>query len=205
MTAETASVPRRTISVRMRWVIGLAVLAITCFAVMGWLSGRPFHDGAGHRLVFYAGWHEGDFAALACALGGLAMGTALVMLIGPPVTRIRNNAVFVLVQLLLFAAGALLFLFWVVVLIFALAGAGLGAMDPVTARDGQRVLLDRSVRDQDIMSVWVPHSRAMYVELPNSGFPTEGYIATKDCSLTTEVTPWILSCQDVDLILDGKG
>ena len=82
-------------------------------------------------------------------------------LIGPPVTRIRNNAVFVLVQLLLIAAGAVLFLFWVVVLIFALVGAGMGAMDPVTARDGQRVLLDRSVRDQDIMSVWVPHSVAM--------------------------------------------
>lgn len=203
MTPDTSSASRPTISVRIRWVIGLTVFAMACFAVMGWLFDRPFHDGAGNRLVLYAGWHDGEFAVLACLLGGLALGTALVLLIAPPVSRIRSNALFVLVQLVLLAAGTVLLLFWILVLFFAMLGAGMGAMDSVTAPNGQRVLLDRSIGDQDIVSVWVPDSPNMYVEAPNSGFPTETNIETKDCSLNADVRPWILTCQGFDVILAG--
>lgn len=202
MTAETASAPLRTISVRMRWVIGLLAFAAACYGIVGCLYDRTIHDAAGNRLIFYLGWQDGDFAALAFVLGGLAASTVLLLLIGPPVARIRNNAVFAVVQLLLCAVGVVLFLIWAVACLFMMIGAGMGSMDPVIAPDGQRVLLDRNVSGGEIDSVWVPHSRFMYAELANSSFPTEKYVQTEDCALEAHTKPWVLSCQGIEVVLD---
>ena len=153
-------------------------------------------------LVFCLGWQDGEIAALAFVLGGLAAGMVLLLLIGPPVARIRNNAVFVIVQLLLFAVGVVRFLFWAVACLVVMMGAGTGSMEPVTAPDGKRVLLDRSVADGDILSVWVPHSRFMYAERPDSGFPAGRYIQNEDYALETSSEPWVLTCQGIEVALD---
>ena len=202
MTADTAAATRRRLPERLRWVIGLLVFAAVCYGVFGWLHDRELRDAAGNRLVFYLGWQDGGFAALAFVLGGLAVGTALLLLVGPPVARIRNTAVFVIVQLLLFAVGLVLFLFWAVVCLLILMGAGMGSMDPVTAPDGKRVLLERSAVDGDITAVWVLHSRFMYAELPDSSFPTERYVQSEDCTLETDSEPWVLSCRGIRMVLE---
>lgn len=202
MTTETAPAPRRTMSERLRWVIGLLAFAAICYTVFGWLYDRELRDAAGNRLVFYLGWQDGEFAALAFVLGGLAVGTVLLLLVGPPVARIHNTAVFVVVQLLLFAVGIVLFMIWAVACLHIMMGAGMGSMDPVTATDGKRVLLDRSAVDGDILSIWVPHSRFMYAELPDSSFRTGKYVQSDDCTLKTDSEPWVLSCQGIRVLLE---
>ncbi len=201
MTADTALATRRRLPERLQWVIGLLVFAAACYAVFGWLYDREIHDAAGNRLVFYLGWQDGEFAALAFVVGELAMGAVLLLLVGPPVARIRNTAVFVIVQLLLFAVGLVLFLFWAGACLLIMMGAGMGSMDPVTAPDGKRVLLDRSMADGDITAVWVPHSRFMYAELPDSSFPAERYVQSEVCALETNSEPWVLSCQGIEMVL----
>jgi len=201
MIADTASATRRTVPERMRWVVGMLVFAAVCYAVFGWLYDRELRDASGNRLVFYLGWQDGEFAALAFVLGGLAIGAVLLLLVGPPVARIRNTAVFVIVQLLLFAVGLVLFLFWALACLVIMMGAGMGSMDPVTAPDGKQVLLERSVADGDITSVWVPHSRFMYAELSDSSFPTETFVESEDCALETNSEPWVLSCQGIEMVL----
>lgn len=171
MTVDTAFVPKGTISGRLRWIIGLLVFAAACYAIFGWLFDRTIQDAAGNRLIFYLGWHEGEFAALAFVLGGLAIGAVLLLLIGPLVAQIRSTAVFVVVQLLLFAVGVVLLLIWAVACFVIMIGAGMGSMDPVIAPDGRQVLLDRSAAHGGIVSVWVPHSRFMYAELPQQQLP----------------------------------
>ncbi|RAX48169.1 hypothetical protein DQ353_16405 [Arthrobacter sp. AQ5-05] len=202
MTADTASVTRRALSERLRWVIGLLVFAAACYAVFGWLYDRELRDASGNRLVFYLGWQDGEFAALAFVLGGLAVGAVLLLLGGPLVARIRNTAVFVIVQLLLFAVGTVLFLFWAVACLVIMMGAGMGSMDLVTATDGKRVLLERSVVDGDITAVWVPHSWFMYAELPDSGFPIGKYLLSEDCTLEPSPEPWVLTCQGIEVVLE---
>ncbi len=83
MTVEAALATRRTMPKRLRWVVGLLVFATACYALFAWLFDRQIHDAAGKRLVFFVGWQDAGFAALAFVLGGLAVGAVLLLLIGP--------------------------------------------------------------------------------------------------------------------------
>ncbi len=96
----------------------------------------------------------------------------------------------------------MLLLFWAVACLVIMVGTGMGSMSPVTAPDGKRVLLDRSAFDGDIVSVWVPHSRFMYAELPNSSFLTGKYVQTDECTLETGSRPWLLSCQGIRMVVE---
>lgn len=205
MTAHTAPATRRPLPARPRWVIGLLAFAAACYAVFGWLYDREIYDAAGSRLIFYFGWQDGEFAALAFVLGGLAVGTVLVLLIGPSVERIRNTTVFVIVQLVLFAVGLVLFLIWAVACLLIMMGAGMGAMDPVTAPDGQRELVERSVDDGEVDALWVPRSKFVYAQVPLRQVPTDRLVKAEECTLDTGTKPWVVTCHGIHMAVEGTG
>lgn len=207
VTTEPATAQRRTLSVRMWWAIGLLAFAAGCYAIFGWLWDAPFHDEAGNQLVFYAGVQEGHFVVLGFVLGGLAVGTALLMFICPVLWRLdlRHWVWDTLVTLVAGLLGFLLFLAWLAASHVVLLASLMNPLVPVTAPDGQRVLMEHSGFDGDLLGIWVPHSRFMYVEVPNSSHRIGGNRRSADCTLNAEARPWILTCQGNDLVLDGTG
>ncbi|ASN40294.1 hypothetical protein CGQ24_15645 [Arthrobacter sp. 7749] len=75
-------------------------------------------------------------------------------------------------------------------------------LEPIIAADGQRVLIERSGYDGSLLSVWVPHSRFVFVQDPqNEDFGIDA-VRPEDCALNTAAQPWVLSCAGTDLLLD---
>lgn len=184
----------------------LAALVFTAaaanFGAFSALTTYPVHSEDGDELLFYFFVSGPMLEVILFTLGGITAGISAVMLFVTVIRCLSPGWVRKLAGTALgivLAAAGLVWLFFLLIVGF---GSTLSIYLPVTASDGDQVIVDQDPFDGDVVSVWTPYWGPFYeptVVLDLSGSQA---IRQGDCSLDSPGGQRVLTCGDTHVILE---
>ena len=179
--------------------------AATNFVAFFALRTYPFHNEDGDKLLFYFFVSGPRLEAILFTLGGIGTGTSMVMLFVTVIRWLRPGWVRKLggtaLGIVLAAAG----LVWLLFLLIVGFGSTLNDYLPVTASDGDRVIVDQDPFDGDVVSVWTPYWGPFYEPTVVTELSGSHAVRKGDCSLDSPGAQLLLTCGDTHVILERAG